>query len=79
MTIKFFIANVYICLTLIKLIIKQSYPIMFVERYTLTQRKKILSMKDDDSMESLTDVVTEEFKFCQLEKIPSSFCEVKPK
>jgi hypothetical protein len=41
--------------------------------------KKIFNMKDDDSTDSLIDVVTEEFKLFQLEKIPSAFYEAKPK
>ena len=41
--------------------------------------KKIFNMKNDDSTDSLTDAVMEEFKLYQLEKIPSSFYEAKPK
>ena len=41
--------------------------------------KKIFNIKNDDSTDSLVDAVTEEFKLYQLEKIPSSFYEAKPK
>ena len=41
--------------------------------------KKIFNRKNNDSTDSLIDAVTEEFKLCQLERIPSFFYEVKPK
>ena len=41
--------------------------------------KKIFNMKDDDSTDILIDAVIEELKLYQLEKIPSSSYEAKPK